>query len=157
VADAGNLREAAARNQAATRRLAAIAAGPYDLTAAIDGEWTVEAHLAHIAFWDRFVLGVLDRWERGVAFRIEVPDWYDETLNAALAAGALALPAGVGARLALEAASAVDARLAGLTPSEASRLDADAALPETDANWLVHRYRHREEHLDSIETALGIR
>ena len=116
--------------------------------------WTVAAKLAHIGFWDRFALSVLDRWASHQSFRIDVPDWYDDILNDAVRVEALALDPAEAARLAVEATSDLDARLAGLSGSEADRLAADAERAETDAHWLLHRYRHRSEHLDEIESAL---
>ena len=47
---------------------------------------------------------------------------------------------------------AIDARLGALAPHEAARL-----LTDHDAAWLLRRHRHRAEHLDEIEGALGLR
>ena len=56
-----------------------------------------------------------------------------------------------GALRAGEAAAGVDGRL--------RELGADAArlVSERDAAWLLRRHRHRSEHLDEIEGALGLR
>lgn len=117
--------------------------------------WTVAAKLGHLAFWERFVLGLLDRWEAGLPFRIDSESWHDDVLNDAILSETLALEPTVAARLAVEAARAVDDRLTGIDATSAVRLQADAANPATDANWLVHRYRHREEHLAEIEAFLA--
>jgi hypothetical protein len=120
----------------------------------VHGDWTIAAKLAHIAFWDRFALTVLERWAARKTYRIDVSDWYDDVLNDAVLVESLALEPSVAARLAVGAATALDARLDNLSPAEAKRLTADADRPETDANWLLHRYRHRAEHLDEIAAVL---
>ena len=125
-----------------------------DLHAIVHGEWTVAATLAHMAFWDRFALATLKRWADGQPSRIDVSDWYDDVLNHALLAGSLALEPSMAARLAVEAATAIDGRLSNLGDVDSQRLTEEAARPETDANWLLHRYRHRAEHLDAIEQVL---
>lgn len=157
MADAESLAIAVARNGVATIRIADLANGTHDLSRLVHGQWTVAAKLGHLAFWDRFVLGLLDRWEAGLPTRIDSEPWHDDVLNDAVLGESLALEPSVVAGLAVAAARAVDERLAGLHPSLAGRLEADAARPETDANWLVHRYRHREEHLNDIDAALKAR
>lgn len=152
--DEVNLSDALARNRKATARIADIAAGPHDLSRVMHHRWTVGAKLGHLAFWDRFVLGLLDRWQAGVSFRIDNEQWQEDAVNDAILDELLALDPPVAARLAVEAARAVDDRLGGLDGVSAARLEADAANPVTDANWLVHRYRHREEHLEEIEASL---
>ena len=147
--------EALERNQAESARLSKLVAGleTSELSLIVHDNWTVAAKLAHIAYWDRFALAVLERWAARKPFRIDIPDWYDDLLNDAVLIESLAVEPTVAARLAVEAAAAMDRRLLGLGPEQA-RLEADAAIPETDANWLLHRYRHRGEHLDEIEAAL---
>lgn len=155
MADAASLAEAMVRNRAVTDRIAAVAARPDDLVRIVHDNWTVAAKLAHLAYWDRFVLQLLVRWQRGDEVRAVTPHWYDDVQNDAILDESLALDPTVAGRLAAEAARAVDAWHAALSADDAARLDADAARAETDANWLVHRYRHREEHLDEIERVLA--
>ena len=97
---------------------------------------------------------MLERWAARLPFRIDVSDWHDDVLNHALLAGSLALEPATAARLAIEAASAIDGLLSELPGAESQRLVDDADRPETDANWLLHRYRHRGEHLDEIQRVL---
>lgn len=151
--DAANLAEALVRNRAVTERMAAVAARSDDLVRIVHDNWTVAAKLAHLAYWDRFVLILLDRWQRRLPFRTDPPQWFDDVQNDAILDESLALEPAVAARLAVEAARAVDEWHAGLSAEDAARLDADARQSETDANWLVHRYRHREEHLDEVDAA----
>ena len=152
--NAANLAEALVRNRAVTERIAAVAARPDDLVRIVHDNWTVAAKLAHLAYWDRFVLQLLGRWQQGLEIRTETPQWFDDVQNDAILDESLALEPAVAARLAVEAARAVDEWHAGLSAEDAARLDADAARPETDANWPVHRYRHREEHLAEIDGVL---
>lgn len=135
--------------------MAAVAARSDDLVRIVHDNWTVAAKLAHLAYWDRFVLQLLGRWQQGLEIRTETPQWFDDVQNDAILDESLALQPAVAARLAVEAARAVDEWHAGLSADDAARLDADAARPKTDANWLVHRYRHREEHLAEIDAALN--
>ncbi len=147
--------EAIERNEASTSRLHELAQrSEADLTVLVHDHWTVAAKLAHLAFWDRIALAVLERWARGDSFRLDVPHWYDDVLNDAVLAESLALHPAVAARLAAEAASRLDETLRGLAPWDALRLETDAANPTTDADWLLHRHRHREEHIQEICTAL---
>lgn len=151
-----DLNEALERNQAQTARLARLTSlGDDQLRGVVHHDWTVSGKLAHLAFWDRFVLATLERWATGKPIRIETPQWYDDIQNESVLAGSLALQPRTALQLALDAASALDARLAGLGADESARLEADAANPDTDANWLVHRYHHRREHLNEIERTLA--
>ena len=52
------------RNQAASARLVELAARltEEDLGRDLGGGWTVQAALAHLAFWDRYAVAVLDGW-----------------------------------------------------------------------------------------------
>lgn len=145
--------EAIEANDVQRARLARLiaGAGTADLERIVHGEWTVAAKLAHLAYWDRFVLLLLERWTRAEDYVADqLPHWYDDCLNDALLVESLALEPAVAARLALEAAEAIDARLRSLEPERADRL-----LTDRDAEWLLRRHRHRAEHLDEIEGILG--
>ena len=118
----------------------------------VHDRWTVAAKLAHLAYWDRFALTLLERWARDEDYVADaLPHWYDDCLNDALLIESLALTPAVTARLAIEAAEAIDARLRALAPEQAARL-----LTDRDAAWLLRRHNHRKEHLDEIEVALGL-
>lgn len=123
--------------------------GRYARWCTVTGRWRRLAHLAH---WDRFALGLLQRWAAGDAYETDtLPAWHDHAVNDALLDASLALAPAEAVRLALEAAAAIDGRLRGLG-DEAARL-----LVERDAEWLLRRHRHRAEHLDAIEGTLGLR
>lgn len=150
------MNEVLQQNRAQSRRLVELGMTltPHELQAVIHGEWTIAATFAHIAFWDRVALAVLERWAAGEPFRIDVPHWYDDVLNNSLLTELLALDPTVALRLAEAAVSALDSRLSGLTAEATTKLHDDASRAEIDANWLLHRYRHRTFHLDEIEAAL---
>lgn len=140
-----------AENHAESARLAALAGRltDADLDRALGGEWTVATALAHLAFWDRRGLLLLERWERGQVPPAGEPEWYSsEVLNDGLLAEWRALPPRAAARLALEAAEAIDRKV--------EQLDAPVAEAMVARNeaWLLHRHRHRREHLDQIERGL---
>jgi uncharacterized damage-inducible protein DinB len=104
------------------------------------GEWTISAVLAHLAFWDR---NVLERWNIFEKDRQPIPVLAD-IVNTAGAAGWLATPPREAARLALEAAEAVDKRIA--------ELPEDLIKAAKDVNpRMLERFHHRDEHLSAIE------
>ena len=73
-------------------------------------------------------------------------------MNDAQLAEHLALPPRQAARLAVEAAGAIDAHLHSLPTETAVRL-----LTDRDASWLLRRHNHRSEHQVEIDVALGLR
>jgi len=149
-------REAFERNRNERQRLILLVGKltESDLKLPVHGDWTIAAKFAHIAFWDRFCLKVLERWSAQTSFRIDLSDWYDDVLNDTVLVESLALEPAIAAQQAIDAVTALDTRLDNLGDSDTERLIADAGDPNTDATWLLHRYRHRSLHLDEIEAAL---
>ncbi len=149
------VREALEANARERRRLGLLV-GSLDearLAEVVHDRWTVAAKLAHLAYWDRFALLLLERWALGEGYETDtLPGWHDDTVNDAQLDGWLALPPMEAARLAIEAAEAIDGRLEGLDPVDAERL-----LTDRDAEWLLRRHRHRAEHVVEIDVALGLR
>ncbi|KPV53326.1 hypothetical protein SE17_10285 [Kouleothrix aurantiaca] len=135
-----------ARNRAATERLRAVAArlSDADLARAVGEHWTVGVVYAHIAFWDRRVMYVLDKTERDGAVFIPDLDIFVNDLSLPLW---LAIPPREAVRIALENAEELDERLATYPPALLE------AVYETNPRW-VERARHRGEHLDEAEAAL---
>jgi hypothetical protein len=106
--------------------------------------WTVAIALAHLAFWDRRVLYVLDMTERdGALFTPEINIFVND-LSLPLWA---AIPPREAARIAIETSEALDQRLE----------DYPSALLEAiythNKRWIV-RALHRGEHLDEADAAL---
>jgi hypothetical protein len=135
-------------NRAQTERLRALAQRltPAMLAVRLPNGWTVATALAHIAFWDRQRLCLLQRWGTG--------DWcnggYDgELFNEVLLPFLGLLPPDRVASLAVETAERVDAVLLD-APDELIR----TALARPDKPNL-DRGSHRGYHLDQIEQALA--
>ena len=142
--------EIAQANRAATERLRALAASATDeqLRTPVGEDWTVGALLAHLAFWDRRVVDVVRR-ARGIASDDEgltAPE-IDIVVNDLSLPIWLALDPREAARLAMEAAEALDERL------EAADDRALALVGAITPRW-VRRHLHRNEHLDEAEAAL---
>lgn len=133
-----------ARNDAERARLHTLVARLSDaeLERPLANGWTVVAVLAHLAFWDRRALLLVERWERTGAQ--ETPE-DPETVNNAALPQWLALPPRVAAEQAIQAADAIDAKLASLGDmmlESLLRLRSGINLNRGDA--------HRSEHLDEI-------
>jgi hypothetical protein len=133
-------------NRASTERIRALAARLSDeeLQQPVGEHWTVAIALAHLAFWDRRVMYVLDRTERDGKVFIPEIDIFVNDLSLPLWA---AIPPRAAARIAIETAETLDKRLEGFPP---------ALLEEVYAaskRWVV-RALHRGEHLDEVDAAL---
>jgi hypothetical protein len=106
--------------------------------------WTVAFTLAHLAFWDRRMLYILDKTEREGRLVIPAMDIFVDDLSLPLWA---AIPPREAVRLAIESAEALDKRLEGFS---------FAILEEIHSRserWVV-RALHRDGHLDEVDAAL---
>ena len=112
--------------------------------------WTVASALAHTGFWDRWQAA---RWTEMLAGGWTADE--EAILSAEYLANEALHPywAGIDARdipsLALDAATTLDALIAG-APDEV--VD---ALEGTPSAYLLHRHRHRGDHLDQIERGIA--
>ncbi len=136
-----------ARNRASTNRIRGLAARLSDaeLQQPVGEHWTVAVALAHLAFWDRRMLCLLDQTQRAGALVIPELDLLVNDISLPLWA---AIPPREAARLAIETAEALDHRLEEFPP---------ALLEQVSTNnerW-VERARHRGLHLDEVEAALN--
>jgi len=131
------------RNRASTERIRALAArlSDDDLRRPLGEHWTVTIALAHIAFWERRVLAVLEATEQ--VGKLSAPS-IDLSINDLLLPFWAAMLPGQAVRLAVESAQRVDERLTGFPPALLEELY--AAGPR----WVV-RAIHRDAHLDEIE------
>ena len=106
--------------------------------------WTVSIVFAHLAWWDRRVMYVLDRTETDGKLFIPEIDIFVNDLSLPLWA---AVPPREAARIAIETCEMLDKRLE----------EYDSALLEEIFNynkrWVI-RALHRNEHLDEAEAAL---
>jgi hypothetical protein len=135
------------RNRASTSRIRALAERLSDeeLQHPVGEHWTVAIALAHLAFWDRRAMQVLDLVERSGG--LVVPPFIDLVVNDLSLPLWAAIPPREAARIAIETAAALDTRLEGFPP---------ALIEEILAHHerTVVRALHRNEHLDEINLAL---
>jgi len=134
-------------NRASTNRIRALVARLSDeeMQHQVGEHWTVAIALAHLAFWDRRVMYVLDRTESdGAVFEPDI-DIYVNDLSLPLWA---AIPPGAAARIAIESAEALDRRLEDFSPALLEEIYA------SHKRW-VERVLHRGEHLDEVDAALA--
>ena len=135
------------RNRASTARIRALAARLTDaeMQHSVGEHWTVAIALAHLAFWDRRVMYVLDSTERAGKLFIPAIDVFVNDLSLPLWA---AIPPRAAARIALETAEALDSRLEDFPPALLEEIHA------YNERWVV-RALHRGEHLDEVDAALN--
>ena len=134
------------RNHASTRRIRELAARLSDaeMQTPVGEHWTVAIVFAHLAFWDRRVMYVLDMTQRDGKLFIPEIDIFVNDLSLPLWA---AIPPREAVRIAIESAEAVDKQLEEFPP---------ALLEEIytyNKRW-VERGMHRGEHLGEAEAAL---
>jgi uncharacterized damage-inducible protein DinB len=122
---------------------------PAQLAVDVGGGWSVASALAHTGFWDRWQA---ERWGEMLAGKWSVPD--DSVIAAEHLANEALHPywAGIDGEdipaLALDAATKLDALIASAPDAVVDALDG------TPSAYLLHRHRHRGEHLDQIERGL---
>jgi hypothetical protein len=107
--------------------------------------WTVAALLAHLAWWDRRVLVLLERWKQS---EVDASPIDADATNGALKALCLALEPRQAIELCLAAAEAVDAELETVTPELVEQVQ---AIP---MQFRFNRALHRNDHLNEIERVL---
>ena len=133
-------------NRASRERMRSLAESLTDeqMQTKVGEHWTVAIVYAHIAFWERRVLYVLDVTEKeGKVFAPEI-DIFVNDLSLPLWA---VVPAREAVRIALENAEAVDKRLEAYPPALLEEIH------NHTKRW-VFRALHRNEHLDEAEAAL---
>lgn len=135
-----------ATNKASLDRLLTLVARLRDeqMALPLDGDWTIGAALAHLAFWDRRVARLVERWEvHGIADSPSDPDIINDAMKPAWIALA---PDAVRAE-SRAAAIEGDAAVARLSPAMWQAI--------RDRNLLrLGRDKHRLEHIEEIEAAL---
>ncbi len=134
------------RNHASTERIRALAARLSDeeMQHPVGEHWTVAVTLAHLAWWDRRVMYVLDMTERNGALFIPEIDIFVNDLSLPLWA---AVPPRDAARIAIETAETLDKRLENYPPALLEEINT------YNKRWVV-RALHRNEHLDEVDAAL---
>lgn len=133
-------------NRTSTERMRTLVGrlGEKDMQHPVGEHWTVAIALAHLAFWDRRILYILEMTDRdGKLFPVDLDALIVNELSLPLWA---AIPAREAARLAVETAQKLDKRLEAFPP---------ALLEEVqnhNKRWVM-RALHRNEHLDEIDEA----
>jgi hypothetical protein len=137
-----------ADNKATREQLKALLArlSEEDMNLSLGEGWTVKAMLAHLAFWDRRHLAVLEGWQRsGTVQPVEAdPD----SINEAVRHFGLAFTPQAVAQLALEAAEAIDGAVEKVGTAMAAEIET------IGFRHILWRARHRREHVGQIERAL---
>ena len=138
-----------AENAAQRARLRTLVArlSDGDLSRSMDHGWTVGVALAHLAFWDRLYLGMLEDWEQAGAVKLPPTGTADATNDAMLSQWLNASPADLKQEV-LAAAEAMDRKIEVLPATLV-----EAILPERPR--MMNRSLHRREHLDEIERVLA--
>ena len=133
-------------NRTSTERMRSIAnLNDDELLRPVGEHWTVAIVLAHLAFWDRRVMYVLDRTEKdGKLFIPEI----DIFVNDLFLPFWQALPPREAARIGVENAEVLDRKL------EAYPEGLLEEIFNYNKRWVV-RALHRNEHLDQADAALG--
>jgi hypothetical protein len=134
-------------NSAVTARLEALVdrLSDADLARDLGGGWTVGVALSHLAFWDRRIAYMLERWMRDGTPHVELDD---DVVNHALEGLHQAVEVRKAAQLAVESARAADAAIARVPDTISNQLIAE------DHEYLLRRSGHRSEHIEQIESEL---
>src|SRR5262245_31086574 len=133
-------------NRASKERIRTLAERLTDeeMQTKVGEHWTVGIVFAHLAWWDRRIMYVLDMTEKNGKLFIPEIDIFVNDLSLPLWA---AVPPREAARIAIETSETLDKRLE----------EYDAALLEEIFNynkrWVI-RALHRNEHLDEADAAL---
>ena len=133
-------------NRASTERIRALAGRLTDdeMQTRVGEHWTVAIVFAHLAWWDRRVMYVLDMTERdGKLFTPEI-DIFVNDLSLPLWA---AIPPRAAARIAIETSETLDKRLEEYSPQLLEE------IYNYNKRWVI-RALHRGEHLDEADAAL---
>ena len=133
-------------NRASTERIRTLAARLTDeeMQTKVGEHWTVGIVFAHLAWWDRRVMYVLDMTEKDGRLFIPEIDIFVNDLSLPLWA---AIPPRAAARIAIETSETLDKRLEEYSPGMLEE------IYNYNKRWVI-RALHRGEHLDEADAAL---
>ena len=133
-------------NRVSNERIRALAERLTDeeMQTKVGEHWTVSIVFAHLAWWDRRVMYVLDMTEKDSKLFIPEIDIFVNDLSLPLWA---AVPPREAARIAIETAETLDKRLEEYSPSLLEE------IYNYNKRWVIHAL-HRNEHLDEADAAL---
>ena len=134
------------QNRASTERIRTLIARLSDdeMQTKVGEHWTVSIALAHLAWWDRRVMYVLDMTEKDGKLFVPEIDIFVNDLSLPLWA---VIPSRDAARICIETSETLDKRLEEYSPE----------LLEEIYNYnkrLVVRALHRNEHLNEVDAGL---
>jgi len=134
-------------NRASQERMQTLAERLTDdeMLTKVGEHWTVGIVYAHIAWWDRRVMYVLDMTEKDDKLFIPEIDIFVNDLSLPLWA---AVPPRKAVRIALETAEILDKRLEAYSPKLREEIF------NYNKRWVI-RSLHRNEHLDEAIAAVG--
>ena len=134
------------QNRTSSNRIRALAERLTDeeMQTKVGEHWTVSIVFAHIAFWDRRVMYVLDMTEKDGKLFIPEIDIFVNDLSLPLWA---AIPPREATRIAIETCETLDKRLEEYSPSLLEE------IYNYNKRWVV-RALHRNEHLDEADDGL---
>ncbi len=134
------------QNRASTERIRRLVSKLSDkqLQHPVSEHWTVAVALAHLAFWDRRVMFILDQTEHDGKLSAPEIDVLVNDISLPLWA---AIPPRKAARLAIDTAQELDRRL------EEIPLELIEELYKYNKRWVI-RALHRDEHLNEVDEAL---
>lgn len=134
------------QNRASTERMKALAVRLTDeeMQIKVGEHWTVAIVFAHLAFWDRRVMYVLDMTQKNGELFIPEIDTFVNDLSLPLWA---AIPPREAARIGIETSEDLDKRLETYDPNLLEE------IYNYNKRWVI-RGLHRNEHLNEAEAAL---
>ena len=135
------------RNRASAERMRKLAGRLTDaeMQHPVGEHWTVGIVYAHLAWWDRRVMYVLDMTERNGRLFVPEIDIFVNDLSLPLWA---AVPPRAAAEIAIAEAEKLDRRLENYSPALLEEIF------DYNPRWVL-RAMHRGEHLDEAEAALA--
>lgn len=133
-------------NRVSTKRIKQLAASLTDveMQTRVGEHWTVAIALAHLAWWDRRVMYVLDMTAKDGKLFVPEIDIFVNDLSLPLWA---AIPPREAARIAIETSEDLDKQL------EEYPQNLLEEIYNYNKRWVV-RALHRNEHLDEVDAAL---
>ena len=134
------------QNRASTERIRTLAGRLTDdeMQTKVGEHWTVAIALAHLAWWDRRVMYVLDMTERDGKLFVPEIDIFVNDLSLPLWA---AVPPRDAARICIETSEMLDKQLEDYSPELLEEIF------NYNKRWVI-RALHRNEHLDEVDAAL---
>jgi len=133
-------------NRASRERIRGLAERLTDeeMQTRVGEHWTVGIVFAHIAWWDRRVIYVLDMTEKDSKLFVPEIDIFVNDLSLPLWA---VVPPREAARIAIETSETLDKRLEEYSPELLEE------IYNYNKRWVI-RALHRDEHLDEADAAL---